>query len=118
MALNGSGSIGKVCIIIIIKNFLKNSNQTFNVGTKTQNYIDFMNKTQKPGFTYQDFAKDFTAELFNPNDWADIFADSGAKYVVLTSKHHEGYTLWPSVSIEFIFLLKANWVFIFIDEFV
>jgi alpha-L-fucosidase len=28
--------------------------------------------------------------------WAQIFKKSGAKYVVLTSKHHEGYTLWPS----------------------
>ncbi|CAO1437166.1 unnamed protein product [Diamesa tonsa] len=63
---------------------------------KVPSYIKFMNQTQKPGFTYQDFAKDFTAELFNPDDWADIFADSGAKYVVLTSKHHEGYTLYPS----------------------
>ncbi|UII78737.1 alpha-L-fucosidase [Flagellimonas sp. CMM7] len=46
--------------------------------------------------SYQDFASDFTAEHFNPSKWADIIADSGAKYVVLTSKHHDGYTLWPS----------------------
>ena len=29
-------------------------------------------------------------------DWAQLFAKSGAKYVVLTSKHHEGFTNWPS----------------------
>jgi alpha-L-fucosidase len=34
--------------------------------------------------------------LFNATEWAEIFADSGAQYVVLTSKHHEGYTLYPS----------------------
>ncbi|KAI5730705.1 hypothetical protein M8J76_016600 [Diaphorina citri] len=56
----------------------------------------FMERNYKPGFTYQDFAKDFTAEFFDANHWADILASSGAKYVVLTSKHHEGYTLWPS----------------------
>ena len=28
--------------------------------------------------------------------WADLFAASGAKYVVLTTKHHEGWTNWPS----------------------
>jgi alpha-L-fucosidase len=45
---------------------------------------------------YQDFAPQFKAELFDPDHWAAVFANSGAKYVVLTSKHHEGFTLWPS----------------------
>ncbi|XP_063986520.1 alpha-L-fucosidase-like [Diachasmimorpha longicaudata] len=57
---------------------------------------DFMKKNYKPGFSYQDFARDFTAEFYNATEWADLFEASGAKYVVLTSKHHEGYTLWPS----------------------
>jgi alpha-L-fucosidase len=47
-------------------------------------------------FPYQDFASQFRAELFEPDHWADIFQRSGAKYVVLTSKHHEGFALWPS----------------------
>lgn len=47
-------------------------------------------------YPYQNFAPRFRAELFDPDHWADIFARSGAKYVVLTSKHHEGFTLWPS----------------------
>jgi len=46
--------------------------------------------------TYQDFATDFKAEHFNPDKWAEVIAGAGAKYVVLTSKHHDGYTLWPS----------------------
>lgn len=49
-----------------------------------------------PGHNYQDFAPQFRAELFNPAQWADLFVRSGAKYVVLTSKHHEGFALWPS----------------------
>ncbi|XP_026329469.1 alpha-L-fucosidase-like [Hyposmocoma kahamanoa] len=56
---------------------------------------DFMKKSY-PGFTYQEFAPMFTAEFFDPKEWAKLFAQSGAKYVVLTSKHHEGYTLFPS----------------------
>ncbi|CAG2168588.1 unnamed protein product, partial [Oppiella nova] len=58
--------------------------------------IAFMNKNFKPNFTYADFAPLFTAEFYDPDHWAEIFKASGARYVVLTSKHHEGYTLWPS----------------------
>jgi len=47
-------------------------------------------------FKYQDLAPQFRAELFDPDHWADVFARSGAKYVALTSKHHEGFALWPS----------------------
>lgn len=56
----------------------------------------FMQKNYPPNFTYQDFAKDFTAEFYDPAKWADLFNASGAKYVVLTSKHHEGFALWPT----------------------
>jgi len=47
-------------------------------------------------FKYADFAAQFDCRMFDPEHWAKIFNESGAKYVVLTSKHHEGYTLWPS----------------------
>jgi alpha-L-fucosidase len=57
-----------------------------------------MKNNYPPGFTYGDFANQFRAEFFNPDDWADIFNASGAKYVVLTSKHHEGYCNWPSAN--------------------
>src|SRR5580658_4390800 len=47
-------------------------------------------------FPYQNFAEQFRAELFDPDHWADVFARSGARYIALTSKHHEGFALWPS----------------------
>jgi alpha-L-fucosidase len=47
-------------------------------------------------YSYQNFAPQFRAELYDPDHWADVFDRSGAKYVVLTSKHHEGFALWPS----------------------
>ena len=47
-------------------------------------------------FEYKEFAPRFRAELFDADRWADIFARSGAKYIVPTSKHHEGFCLWPS----------------------
>jgi alpha-L-fucosidase len=49
-----------------------------------------------PDSKYQDFAPKFQAKLFEPDRWAKMFKRAGAKYVVLTSKHHEGFTLWPS----------------------
>jgi alpha-L-fucosidase len=46
--------------------------------------------------SYYDLVNDFKAELYNPDDWAKLFEKSGAKYIVLTSKHHDGFTLWPN----------------------
>jgi alpha-L-fucosidase len=65
-------------------------------GAKSPPYIEFMEKNYPPGFTYPDFAPMFKAELYDPDEWADLFKAAGAKYVVLTSKHHEGWTNWPS----------------------
>eukprot|EP01121_Diplochlamys_sp_Union-15-3_P006860 TRINITY_DN1740_c0_g1_i2.p1 TRINITY_DN1740_c0_g1~~TRINITY_DN1740_c0_g1_i2.p1 ORF type:complete len:456 (+),score=65.14 TRINITY_DN1740_c0_g1_i2:87-1454(+) len=56
----------------------------------------FHNDTYGPNFKYQSFVNNFKAELFDPEEWASIFKSSGAKGLVMTSKHHEGYTLWPS----------------------
>ncbi|KAJ6221045.1 hypothetical protein RDWZM_006857 [Blomia tropicalis] len=61
-----------------------------------QQIINFMKKHYSPSFTYPEFGPQFTAEWFNANQWAKLFERSGAKYVVLTTKHHEGFTLWPS----------------------
>lgn len=61
-----------------------------------QLFKGYHEKMYGKNFKYQDFAGQFKAELFDPDQWADIFKESGAKYVVLTSKHHEGFTLWPS----------------------
>lgn len=57
---------------------------------------NFMKKNYGENFTYRDFAPLFKAELFNPDEWADLFKKSGAKYILFVSKHHDGYCLWPS----------------------
>jgi alpha-L-fucosidase len=56
----------------------------------------FHDKNYGPLFAYPDFAPKFTCELFDADAWARTFERSGAKYVVLTSKHHDGFCLWPS----------------------
>lgn len=58
--------------------------------------INFQKKNYGEDFTYRDFDKLFKAELWNPEDWAELFKKSGAKYVLLVTKHHDGYCLWDS----------------------
>lgn len=62
----------------------------------TNIWREFHNKIYGENFEYKDFAPQFRAELWNPEHWADVFARSGAKYVVPTSKHHDGFAIWPS----------------------
>lgn len=47
---------------------------------------------------YRDFQATFEDGLdaWDPAGWADLFAASGATYVVLVTKHHDGYCLWPT----------------------
>ncbi len=72
-------------------------NKLLNKGSKVNmHFTEFHLRTYGPNFKYQDFAPMFKAELFNPDEWAGLFQKSGAKYIVLTSKHHEGFALWPS----------------------
>ncbi len=47
---------------------------------------------------YEDFREPFLKglEQWDPKEWARLFKLSGAKYVVLVTKHHDGYSLWPT----------------------
>jgi alpha-L-fucosidase len=51
-------------------------------------------------YDYYNFAAEFDKDIqkWNPDTWAKVFSDAGAKYVVLTTKHHDGFTLWPSAT--------------------
>lgn len=57
---------------------------------------EFHTRHYGEAFPYMNFAESFTAELFDAKQWAQIFRRAGAKYVVLVSKHHDGFALWPS----------------------
>jgi alpha-L-fucosidase len=49
-----------------------------------------------PSSDYKAFAKDFTARKFDPSVWAKLAKKAGMKYVVITSKHHDGFALYDS----------------------
>lgn len=50
------------------------------------------------GAPYADFRESFLTGLgrWDPETWAEAIAASGARYVVLVTKHHDGFCLWPS----------------------
>lgn len=52
--------------------------------------------TYGPDFVYDDFIPHFKAENFDPDSWVRLFERAGARYFVLTSKHHDGFALFPS----------------------
>jgi alpha-L-fucosidase len=64
-------------------------------GTATR---DFHADTYGVDFPYTGFQPLFEEQeaLWKPEDWARLFAAAQARYVVLVTKHHDGYTLWPS----------------------
>lgn len=55
-------------------------------------------ETYGADFDYADFAPMFEAatQRWDPTAWAALFRQVGARYVVLTTKHHDGFLLWPS----------------------
>ena len=49
-----------------------------------------------PEFGYKDLVAHFKAEKWDPEAWAALFDEAGAKYVVLTAEHHDGWANWDS----------------------
>ncbi len=76
--------------------WLQNKTLFGNGKYKGDEVVKYHEKTYGKNFSYYDFGPMFKADLFEPDKWAKLFRDSGAKYIVLTSKHHDGYALWPS----------------------
>lgn len=45
---------------------------------------------------YMNQSEGFTASNYNPKEWVDLIKESGAKYTVITTKHHDGVALWDT----------------------
>ena len=54
-----------------------------------------------PPAKYWAQAEKFSADRYDPNKWLSAAAEAGVRYAVLTTKHHEGFALWPSEFGEF-----------------
>lgn len=60
--------------------------------------------------TYDEYMEQldgFTASKYDPEAWADLFVRAGAKYAVLTTKHHDGVALWDTQANDFSVVKKT-----------
>jgi alpha-L-fucosidase len=55
-----------------------------------------MNRGKIPCADYQAFAKQFNPVKYNADEWVRIAKDAGMQYIVITSKHHDGFALFDS----------------------
>ena len=68
----------------------------WNMNDKESATWKFHEKNYGKDFQYADFVKDFKAEMFDAEEWVNLFQRAGAKYMNLVSKHHDGYCMYPS----------------------
>ena len=55
-----------------------------------------MNRSKIPVAEYEQLAKQFNPVKFNPDEWVQLAQDAGMKYIVITSKHHDGFAMFKS----------------------
>ena len=55
-----------------------------------------MNRAQIPVKEYEQLAKQFNPVKFNADEWVQLAQDAGMKYIVITSKHHDGFAMFKS----------------------
>lgn len=71
------------------------SNNHFVNADKSDSY-GYRLETFGPDWNYDDGFPDFTAAAWDPKEWVDLFAEAGATYFVLTTKHHDGFALFDA----------------------
>ncbi|KAF3765619.1 family 29 glycoside hydrolase [Cryphonectria parasitica EP155] len=67
-------------------------------GSDKSDCLEYRLETFGPDWDYDDGFVSFTASAWDPKEWVDLFADAGAKYFVLTTKHHDGLALFDTGS--------------------
>jgi alpha-L-fucosidase len=55
-----------------------------------------MNRSKVPVAEYEKLAAQFNPVKFNPDEWVQLAQDAGMRYIVITSKHHDGFALFKS----------------------
>ncbi|KAH7024459.1 tissue alpha-L-fucosidase [Microdochium trichocladiopsis] len=60
------------------------------------NFYGYRLETYGKDWAYDDAIPEFTAAAWDPKEWVDLFADAGAQYFVVTTKHHDGFALFDT----------------------
>jgi alpha-L-fucosidase len=55
-----------------------------------------MRNAQIPVSEYKAYAQEFNPVQYNPEEWVNLAKEAGMRYIVITSKHHDGFALFPS----------------------
>jgi len=63
--------------------------------------IGWSRGTQVPIEEYDNLYKEFNPILFNPSEWVRIAKEAGMKYLIITSKHHDGFCIFDSKQTEY-----------------
>jgi alpha-L-fucosidase len=65
-------------------------------GVNTNSAEWIMNAENIPIAEYEEFARQFDPQKFDARAWVQLAKSSGAKYIIITSKHHDGFSMWNS----------------------
>jgi len=68
-----------------------------------------MRNLQIPISEYKQIAKEFNPVKFNADEWAKLAKDAGMKYMVITSKHHDGFAMFNSPSNDYNIVKQTSW---------
>ncbi len=73
--------------------YLNRLTKTYRVG-KSDELTKEHHKTEYKNMPYYDFKNMLTGSNFDADKWCKLFKKIGAKYIVFTSKHHDGFCMW------------------------
>ena len=65
-------------------------------GDNTSHGEWIMHRAKIPSAEYKEYATQFNPVKYDPAAWVKVAKDAGMKYIVITSKHHDGFALYPS----------------------
>ncbi|MEK3732558.1 MULTISPECIES: alpha-L-fucosidase [Paenibacillus] len=65
-------------------------------GDWSRDHVDWTDDMEEFKREYFDLNKTFNPIRFQPDKWADLAADNGFKYLLFTTKHHDGFCMWDT----------------------
>lgn len=70
-------------------------------GDWARNDVDWTNDYEKMKREYFDLGKTFNPIRFEPEKWAEAAAEGGFKYLIFTTKHHDGFCMWDTQTTDY-----------------